>query len=155
MVPKNPHQDLDGNWQNAMSSSAVRMKGQNADRHFNALQSPPPLSATSSHPGVRNGCGNGSNSKSTVCTADVAHRTSLRSSQPPAPRNARPNQEGYLRYLVDRYSYAKGWGMWDLITRDFNQHFKCKMSTEALQMIRSRDRSQSQIVSKPQSLQRR
>ncbi|KAK2743005.1 hypothetical protein CKAH01_18420 [Colletotrichum kahawae] len=115
-----------------------------AGRHFNALQSPGPLSATLPRSDGRNGCGDDSSSNGIGCAADFARQTALRSRQPPAPPNVRPNQEGYLRYLVDRYSHAKGHGMWYLITRDFNQHYSYKMSLEALQMIRSRDRNHRQ-----------
>ncbi|OHE98068.1 hypothetical protein CORC01_06582 [Colletotrichum orchidophilum] len=45
----------------------------NAGRHFNALQSPGPLSATLSRLRARNGCGDENNSNGTDCTADVAH----------------------------------------------------------------------------------
>ncbi|KAL0929697.1 C6 finger domain-containing protein [Colletotrichum truncatum] len=51
---------------------------------------------------------------------------------------SRQEQEEYLYFLLDHYRHTKRHCMWDLITLDFNEHFKCKMRKEALQMIKRR-----------------
>ncbi|KAK1657735.1 hypothetical protein BDP55DRAFT_419429 [Colletotrichum godetiae] len=78
------------------------------------------------------------------------HSDSSSPSEPPpfeqsaTSDNSRPDQKEFLRYLVDLYGHAKGSGMWDLITSHVNQHYRCKMSAAALQMIRSRDYNHKQ-----------